>query len=308
VAGRPRIGLALGVGGARGWCHLGAIRALETLGVRADVVAGSSMGALVGAALAAGRLDALADWALGLTWKGALSLVDVRLTGGGLVKGAEVVSVLETLGIDCPIQSLGLPFLAVAADLSTGREVWLTEGAVAQAVRASIALPGLFSPWCVDGRWLVDGGVVNPVPVLPARALGAEVVIAIVPNARPDNLFWVPGAPSRARMALSEILPAMPESLRNLWGRLRHAGQGAEEEADPDPPPYVDTVIAAIDIMSDTIRRTRLAAEAPDIVLEADLGHITTVELHRAAEAIAEGERIVMAQADRILACTQGAA
>ena len=162
-----KLGLALGTGGARGWCHIGVLRALDEMGVRPDVVAGSSMGALVGAAYAGGALDALEDWARALTPRRVWSLIDMRLTGGGLVGGTSIAKMLEEIGLDCRIEDLSLPFIAVAADLSSGQEVWLQEGPLASATRASVAIPGILSPVCIDGRWLIDGGVVNPVPITP---------------------------------------------------------------------------------------------------------------------------------------------
>lgn len=289
MARRPKIGLALGTGGARGWCHIGAIRALEEMGIRADVVAGASMGALVGAAHAGGRLAELESWARGLTWRSVLALLDVRLTGGGLVGGAEIVNVVSDLGLPALIEDQALPFLAVAADLETGQEVWLREGPIAEAVRASVAIPGVFAPAQLDGRWLIDGGVVNPVPVSAARAMGAEVVIAINPNHRTGGAYWQPGVPSATRNALAEILPSMPEMLRGLWS--------GPKARDPGPPPYVETVTSAIDIMTDRIRMSRLAGDPPDVILGANLSQIGILELQRADEAIAEGERIVRAQA-----------
>lgn len=289
MARRPKIGLALGTGGARGWCHIGAIRALEDMGLRADVVAGASMGALVGAAHVGGRLAELEAWARGLTWRSVLALMDVRLTGGGLVGGAEIVNVLSGLGLPPLIEDQPIPFLAVAADLETGQEVWLREGPIAEAVRASVAIPGVLAPARMDGRWLIDGGVVNPVPVSAARAMGAEVVIAINPNHRAAGAYWRPGAPSATRNALADILPSLPESLRGLWSDPK--------PREPGPPPYVETVTSAIDIMTDRIRLSRLAGDPPDVMLGANLAEIGVLELHRADEAIAEGERIVRAQA-----------
>lgn len=283
---RPRIGLALGSGGARGWCHIGVIRALERLGLRADVIAGASMGALVGAAAAAGRLEALADWALAQTRISYLGLLDVRLTGGGVVGGAEIVSVLERLGLG-RIEDMALPFAAVACDLATGEEVWLRQGHAPDAVRASAALPGVLAPHRIDGRWLIDGGVVNPVPVSLARALGAELVIAVNPNFRGGARFWAPPQASGP----ADLLPALAAPLRALL----------PAQADVAPA-YLDLVSVTVDIMADRIRRSRLAGDAPDIVLGARLGHLSVLDFHRAAEAIAEGERIVAAQAEWIAA------
>jgi len=149
---RPVIGLALGSGGARGWCHVGVIRALEELGIRPDVVAGTSMGALVGAAYVGGGLDALERWGRALTRRGFMALVDVRLASGGLVEGREIIRLIEALDLPRDIPDLARPFIAVASDLGNGQEIWLRTGAVADAVRASVAMPGIISPWFHQGR------------------------------------------------------------------------------------------------------------------------------------------------------------
>jgi NTE family protein len=290
MAARRRIGLALGSGGARGWCHIGVLRALDRLGLRPDVIAGASMGALVGAAAAAARLEVLADWALAQSRRSYLGLLDIRLTGGGVVGGAEIGAVLERLGVG-RIEDMDLPFAAVACDLATGGEVWLRDGPAAPAVRASVAMPGLLAPQQIDGRWLIDGGVVNPVPVSVARALGAEVVIAVNPNFRGGTPFWARPAGGGA----DDLLSGLPEPLRALL-------PGRADEA----PAYVDLVAATLDIMTDRIRRTRLAGDAPEIVLGARLGRLSVLDFHRAAEAIAEGERIVEAQSEWIRASLGG--
>lgn len=290
--GKAVVGLALGSGGARGWCHIGVLRELSEMGLSAQVVAGSSMGALVGAVHAAGRLDALEDWARGLTLRGMLPLIDMRIAGGGLVGGEGILTMLRGLGLPDTIQDLALPFLAVATDLQTGREVWLKQGDLVASVRASVSIPGLLKPQRVDGRWLIDGGVVNPVPVSAARALGAEVVIAVNPNGATSTGYWEPGVPAPVFPDLGALLP---EALRWLWSK------GAA--ADPVPEPsYLALVNAAIDIMSDHILRSRLAGEPPQVLMSAHLGDVAVVDFHRAAECIDEGRRMVQAQAAAIAA------
>lgn len=286
--GKPVVGLALGSGGARGWCHIGVLRELAEMGSEAQVIAGSSMGALVGAVHAAGRLDALEDWARGLTLRGMLPLIDMRIAGGGLVGGEGILTMLRSLDLPPGIEDLALPFLAVATDLRTGREVWLKRGDLVGAVRASVSIPGLLRPQQMDGRWLIDGGVVNPVPVSAARALGAEVVIAVNPNGSTASGYWEPGATVPGFPDLGSLLP---EKLRALWSR------GAEAVAEPS---YLALVNAAIDIMSDHILRSRLAGEPPQVLMSAHLGDVAVVDFHRAAECIDEGRRIVRAQAAAI--------
>ena len=172
---RPRIGLALGSGSARGWAHIGVIDALSEAGIEPDIVCGSSMGALVGAAHVAGHLAELRQWAEGATWRKIVRLTVVRLSGGGLINGRQVVAFLRELGIGEPIESYKTQYAAVATDMATGREIWLQSGPIHEAVRASIALPGILSPSRIDGKWLLDGGLSNPIPVSVCRALGADV-------------------------------------------------------------------------------------------------------------------------------------
>ena len=289
---KPVIGLALGSGGARGWCHIGVLRGLADLGIKAEVIAGSSMGALIGAVQAAGRLDALEDWARALTLRSMMPLIDMGLGGGGLVKGQGIVDMLRGLDLPDQIADLALPFVAVATDMKTGREVWLRKGGVVDSVRASVAIPGLMRPHALDGRWLIDGGVVNPVPVSAARALGAETVIAVNPNAASAGAFWDPGITLPGFPDLSSLLP---EKLRNFWNR-------PEEPPTPDSaePSYVALINATIDIMSDQILRARLAGDPPQVLLNARLGGVSVVDFHRAAECIDEGKRMVRAQADHL--------
>jgi NTE family protein len=292
---RPRIGLALGSGAARGWSHLGVIEALGEAGIVPDIIAGTSIGALVGAAQVAGRLPALRDWVAAAGWRDIVGLLDVRLTGGGLIEGADLIDFLRSLGIDAPIESYPTRFAAVATDLATGREVWLQSGPIEAAVRASAALPGLFSPVLAEGRWLVDGGLCNPVPVSVCRALGAEVILAV--NLNGDLL----GRRFQAEPEPPPVTPAVPaegfaEAMRHLPVTLR--GQAAAIGARlfppaPATPGYFDVLANSINIMQDQITRTRLAGEPPHIMLLPRLRDIGLMEFQRGREAIAEGRACV---------------
>ena len=252
----PRVGLALGSGAARGWSHIGVIEALAEAGIEPDVVCGCSIGALVGAAYVAGELPALKDFAQSLTWREIARMLDVRLSGGGLIGGQEIVAFLRKLKISAPIARYGKPFAAVATDLQTGREIWLREGPIEEAVRASVSIPGILSPARHGDRWLVDGGLVNPVPVSVCRALGADVVIAV--NLNGDLVGrhivddcernvgqcdrrtpGIPGAPCRSgadRMARACI--GNPSETRiaraKLSGLLRGAHDLDQHHARPD--------------------------------------------------------------------------
>jgi NTE family protein len=276
----PRIGLALGGGAARGWAHIGVIRALEAAGISPQVVCGTSIGALVGAAYAAGRLDDLEAWVRRLDWQAVSNLIDWRMAGG-LMQGQKLVDFFRSQFQDAGIERLGRKFGCVATELTTGREVWLREGPVIDAVRASIALPGLLTPVARDGRLLVDGGLVNPVPVSLCRALGAEIVIAV-------DLNWdLIGRRAKA----DEIAAQASDSARNrlveaLFGRFRQRSLDAAEM-----PSLVDVLLTSLNIMQVRITQSRLAGEPADVLVRPRLSGLVAMDFHRAPSAIAEGER-----------------
>jgi NTE family protein len=292
----PRIGLALGSGSARGWSHIGVIEALAEAGIEPDIVCGCSIGALVGAAYVAGELPALKAFAQSLTWREIARMLDVRLSGGGLIGGQEIVAFLRKLKVAAPIASYSKPFAAVATDLLTGREIWLREGSIEEAVRASISIPGILSPARHADRWLVDGGLVNPVPVSVCRALGADVVIAVnlngdiigrhaVASDEPDG----DGATKAPPEFLSRLVDQMPVAWRE------HASAILPKLVSPAPasPGYFEVLMSSINVMQDQITRARLAGEPPHVMLVPRLSHIGLMEFNRAAETIAEGRAVV---------------
>ncbi len=294
---RPRIGLALGSGSARGWAHIGVIQELAAIGVEPDIVCGSSIGALVGAAYVTGKLEALGDWVHTITWRGIANLLDVRFSGGGLVEGERLIGFLSELYGDAAIESLARPFAAVATDLDTGREIWLKEGSMTEAVRASIALPGLFGPTKLGDRWLVDGGVVNPVPVSPCRALGAEVVIAVNLNGDLIGKHSSAGAASRVKTESQKQRPELLEGLMSNIPSVIRGGAGVIAErllgAGSDSPGYFDVIFGSINIMQDHITRSRMAGDPPDVMLTPRLNQIGLLEFNRADAAIKEGRNCV---------------
>ncbi len=294
---RPRIGLALGSGSARGWSHIGVIRALAKAGIEPDFVCGSSIGALVGAAYVTGKLEALEDWVHRITWRGIMNLLDFKLSSGGIIEGERLIEFLSELYGDTVIENLPVPFIAVATDLNTGREIWLKEGSLTEAVRSSIALPGLFSPTKLGERWLVDGGISNPVPVSPCKALGAEIVIAVNLN---GDLLRKHSSASTASCVKPESQKKQPEFLEGLMSNIPSLIKGgADIVADrllgtgSNNPGYFDVIFGSIDIMQDQITRSRMAGEPPDIILNPRLSHIGLLEYNRSDEAIKEGRRCV---------------
>lgn len=291
---RPRIGLALGSGSARGWAHIGVIDALTEAGIVPDVVCGASMGALVGAAHVAGKLTELRQWAQSATWRTIARLTDLRLTGGGLISGRQVVAFMQGLGISDPIESYATHYAAIATDMATGREIWLQSGPIHEAVRASIALPGILSPARIDGKWLLDGGLSNPIPVSVCRALGADVIIAVNLNGElVGRRFTEPEPPTDTRPSM--ISGEVVRRMLGGWPGLRR--KPAEVETPPrevvPAPGYFDVLATAINIMQDHITRTRLAGEPPHVMLVPRLRSIGLMEFNRAEEAIAEGRACV---------------
>jgi NTE family protein len=282
---RPRIGLALGSGSARGWSHIGVIRELERAGISPEIVCGTSIGALVGAAYAAGDIERLHDWVKWLRWRTVVSMVDLRMNGG-LIAGGKLVDFFRAHFRDEGIARLPKAFGCVATELASGRELWLRDGPVIDAVRASIALPGLFTPVERDGRLLVDGGLVNPVPVSLCRAMGAELVIAV-------DLNWdLIGRRHWAREASPDQVPAPAEtagmlaSFLSKWRGTRRDGDEGEEM-----PSLLEVMTTSLNIMQVRITQSRLAGEPADVVIRPRLAGVMAMDYHRAAVAIAEGER-----------------
>jgi NTE family protein len=284
----PRIGLALGGGAARGWAAIGIVRRLRDAGFVPDVVAGTSMGAVVGAFDLAGRLDALETFAAELTPRRIFSLLDLRLGGSGLVGGDRLAKlILSHLG-DGRIEDLGRPFTAVATELTTGHEIWLNSGRLLDALRASYALPGIFEPVRIGRRLLVDGALVNPVPVSVCRALGAELVIAV--NLSTDT--FAHGTVVQTMPAEAAAEAAKPVETGLAQGLLRRVFGGSI-----DAPGLTTVMMESFNIIQDRITRSRLAGDPPDVMIAPRLGHIGLFDFHRAREAIAVG----VAAADRAL-------
>lgn len=293
-AKKGSVGIALGSGSARGWAHIGVLRALADVGIEPDIICGASVGALVGAAYAYGHLNSLTDWAEELDLIEIFRYMDVRLVeGGGFVQGKRLMDLLKQHIGDIDIESLPKAFATVATDLSSGREVWFRSGPLLDAVRASISLPGIFTPVSSDGQWLVDGGLVNPVPVSLCRAMGARIVIAV--NLNGDivgrHLRRTEYRPAEDEKPAAEIrfLEKLSSSLMKRASSLKNG----EEKPDEWTPGLFDVLASSINIMQDRITRSRMAGDPPDIILSPRLGHIGLLEFDRAAETIEEGRKCV---------------
>jgi NTE family protein len=291
-----KIGLALGGGAARGWAHIGVLKALEKAGIRPDIIAGTSIGAVVGGCYAADHLENLERWALELTPKRIFGYLDFNFAGTGLISGQRLCGRLERHLGDRNIEDLGTRFTAVATEIGTGHEHWLSRGRLVDAVRASYALPGVFKPVKVNGRWLFDGALVNPIPVSVCRALGARYVIAINLN------FDILGRGSVISMpetfqADEEEQPApdeMKQEKRGVRALLQRQILGHADGA-----PGISTVMVdALNIVQDRIARSRLAGDPPDTMISPKLSDIGLFDFHRAEEAIERGAYAVERQLD----------
>jgi NTE family protein len=282
----PKIGLALGGGAARGWSHIGVLKALDEIGIKPDIIAGTSIGAVVGGSYAAGALEDLETFARDLTRRRVFGLLDLNFAGSGLIAGNRLTKLLEARLRGRRIEEFTTRFVCVATELGTGHEIWISRGRLVEAMRASYALPGIFQPINVNGRWLVDGALVNPVPVSAARALGAEIVIAVNLNADifgRGTVVQDHSAEPLAEHAMNEMsTPGLTTDARKV---LRRQLVGN----DQGPPGISTVMLEAFNIIQDRIARSRLAGDPPDLLLGPKLSRIGHFEFHRAAESIDAG-------------------
>ena len=283
---RPTIGLALGGGAARGFAHIGVIRALEAHGIVPDVIVGTSIGAVVGGCYAAKEMDNLESWARTLTVRGVLGYLDISLSGSGLINGGHLAERLEAGLKESRVEDLPIRFAAIATEFNTGHEIWLTRGRLSDALRASYSLPGIFPPVLIGGRWLVDGALVNPVPVSAARALGARLVIAvnlnsdlfgrgtIIANHGPDEND-IASEPPKAN-GFRRMFSGERSLRRQFFGRRGRPG-------------LPTVMVEAFNVMQDRITRARLAGDPPDVLISPRLGSIGWFDFHRAIDAVEIG-------------------
>lgn len=284
---KPLVGLALGSGSARGWAHVGVIRALEEAGIRPDMVCGTSVGAMVAAAYAAGELDRFERWVRGMGITDVVGFMDVTFNGG-LIKGERLMEFFRRHVVDRLIGELAMPFAAVATSLETGAEVWLREGSTVEAVRASLAMPAMFTPVRREGKLLVDGALVNPVPVSLARAMGAEILIAVDLNSD------VVGNHQHQAVHPDAPTSQVGEWIRKLHDNLDSLMPAHAPEERPLPSMF-QVVASSLNIMQVRITRSRMAGEPPDAIVAPRLGHFDLLDFHRAGEAIEAGRRAVEA-------------
>jgi len=290
---KRKIGLALSSGMARGWAHIGVIRALRRLGFEFDIITGCSVGALAGGCYLAGKLDQLEEWALALNKRKIVSYLDMRLRSGGLISGNRLMEELRKYIGHAQIEDFPIPYAAMTTDLVTGHEIWLQKGDLAEAMRASFSLPGIFPPVKHEGRWLADGALVCPLPVAACRALGADMVIAVNLNADIIGKSRRPGAsvPTAAGFDLMQLLEETDnhDKLSLMDSMTRRVFR-----RDYDGPSIFGVMTSSLNIMQDRITRSRLAGDPPDVHIAPRLGHLGLLEFDRTEEAIHEGEAAVM--------------
>ena len=301
-APKARIGVVLGAGAARGWSHIGALQELTALGVAPDVVVGSSIGSLVGGCYAAGKLDMLEAFARSLTRRRMFGFLDFSFAGGGLIGGERLRARLEAELGNVRIEDLPIRFAGVATEIGGGHEIWLRRGLLSEAIRASYALPGVFEPVRIDGRWLFDGAIVNPVPVSVARALGAERVIALnISSERVGRGTAIQGPFGGPEPTPPAVIEPAGETAGS-GGRWWHRNGAPRPAVEPGEaaPGLMTVMVNAFDILQDRIMRSRLAGDPPDALVQIKVGKIGMFEFHRADELIALGREAVRKAAAEI--------
>ena len=299
---RPVIGLALGGGAARGFAHIGIMRTLLAHGIVPNVVVGTSIGAVVGGAFVSGHLDTLEEWARGLQVRNILGYLDIRLNGSGLIGGEKLAAQLQASIGNTRIEELPFKFATVATEVRTGHEIWLTHGRIVDAMRASYALPGIFAPVLIGDRWLVDGALVNPVPVSAARALGAEIVIAA--NLSSDifthsTTIYAHGATPVEPPVETGVEAAPP---KRRFGKFFSPERTVKREffGGGGRPGISSVMVDAFNIMQDRITRARLAGDPPDLLISPRVGQVGWFDFHRAADLIEHGARAAERAIDSI--------
>lgn len=295
---RNKLGIALGGGAARGWAHIGVLKALQQAGLAPDVVVGTSIGAVAGGCYVADRLRELEAFARALTRRRVFGYLDFNLAGSGLITGRRLCDKLDVHLEGIRIERLDKTYIAVATELGHGHEIWLSRGRLVDAMRASYALPGIFRPVKINDCWLIDGALVNPIPVSVCRARGARLVIAVNLNADimgrgtviPDQAAL--GAPDDTR----EVPPTEVSDRRSALHLLHRQFFGKGNDA----PGISNVMYDAFNITQDRIARARLAGDPPDVTICPRVGHIRMFDFHRAAEAIREGEAATLKMIDEI--------
>ncbi|MBA3987736.1 patatin-like phospholipase RssA [Aliidiomarina maris] len=309
-----KIGVALGSGAARGWAHIGVLRALQEMGIRPSVVTGTSIGSLVGGAYCAGRLDEMETWVRDMDRWEVFNLLDFSFSSGGVVSGEKVFNFAREQFGAIKVEDLDIRYAAVATDLYTGREVWLKKGDVYDVARASCAMPGLLSPKPLDNRWLVDGALVNPVPVSLNRALEADFVIAVhlnsqlnvqAPDIPPQDLSpqGMTEQVEQRKRREKEASKSSEQGFKNFLAQGQSYFENLKQKftKEHETPGVMGVMAGAIDIMQERVTKARMAGDPPDVLLQPKLGHIGILEFERGEEAIQVGYDTTIRMRDLIM-------
>lgn len=292
VKRKPKLGIALGSGVAKGFAHIGVLRALKRHGLEPDIIAGTSIGAVVGGAYCVGKMDSLEAWGHSLSRFRMMSYLDFRVRSGGLIGGKKLFELMERNFGQVEIQDLPKPFIAVSSDMTTGHEIWMRRGRLIDAVRASFSVPGIFPPVFWDNRWLVDGALVNPIPISPCRALGAQMVIAI--NLNGDFI----GRARRPGQSIPTVsgFDILSEENQNTISKMEiNRSQMTKKffSREQNAPSLFGVLMSSMNISQDRLARSRMAGDPPDVMISPRVGHIGITEFDRVEEMIALGEDAV---------------
>ncbi len=282
------IGLALGSGIARGFAHIGVLKALNRYGIKPSIIAGTSMGAVVGGCYLADKLDELEDWALSLNRRRIFKYLDFKVRSPGLIGGRKLAAILDEHFGNMLIEDQKLPFVAIATDIVTGHEVWLRKGKFSDNLRASFSLPGVFPPVILNGRPLIDGALVNPVPVSACQALGAQLTIAIDLNGDLIGKASRPGRNYQTVMGFDVM--SDPEVSDQAETAIASPLTRRIFKRDGNSPSIFGVMVSSLNIIQDRLTRSRLAGDPPDVHIKPRIGHVGLLEFERAEELIKEGE------------------
>ena len=301
-----KLGLALGSGSARGWAHIGVIQCLQEAGIPIDIVCGTSIGALVGGALAGNFMDGLEKMVRSLTWSDIIGFMGLLFPRSGFIEGDKITNHFRKNFSDASIEELAIPFAAMATDIMAEREIWLQEGSLMDAVRASISMPGIFTPCKYKDYVLVDGGLVNPVPVSLCRAMGADVVIAVNLN---SDLIGLPRYINRGKQKNKKSKSGKKEPGKFtsfLNKNFLPAGKRLQQKVLEEDHSIFNVIAASVNIMQDRMTKQRLAGDPPDMLISPLLAEIGLLEFNRAAEVIAEGHRAMAFMIPLLTAIMEG--
>ena len=292
---KPKVGLVLGSGASRGWAHIGAIEALEDAGVEISMISGASAGAFIGAAYAGGGLQKVKSFALNMDWRGVLAHLDIAFPRSGFIEGKKVAELIELYTEAVDFKDLNIPLTMVATDMHTGEQVLLSKGSITQALRASMGVPGVMTPNRIDGRWLVDGGVVNPLPVDVCRDMGADIVVAVDINSERVSKLPRRGRDSEWENNAEKTEKTRLEVVTNWIEKYGSVGKTMRTSIDKwfssnEPTPHIfDVMSSSLNIMQKRIEKMNLEAHPADILVQPHLGDMSFFDFDEAGHAIQEG-------------------